>query len=466
MPTRCASLRAFGAVLLLALLLVVGCNTETPPDTPSASPSDSASVHDAVIYEMFIPDFSEEGTFRGAMARFDHLDELGVNTIWLMPIHPIGEERAKTDIGPLGSPYSIRDFYAVNPAYGSEADFRAFVDSAHARDMRVIIDLVANHTAWDHPWLDEHPEWYEDGPLNGFTMPVMDGDTTDWTDVVQLDYDNPQLRNEMIAMMQYWVREYDIDGYRADVAGLVPQDFWTRAIDSLEAVKDPVFMLAEDESPAMHEAGFDLTYAWPFYGEMVQTWEEGRSLSELVETIESVEDDLPDSALRMRFSTNHDETAWDAPPPALFDGLEGSKTAFVFATTLPGVPLIYNGQELGVQAPVPFFEATPYDWNVSSDSTLLPFYTEYMDVYTESDALQHGTLDILTPNADDALLYRRVADAEELLIAINVRNAEVRIDLPANHQGRPWTDVFSGESLTPDRFTLAPHAYRILRAAE
>lgn len=466
MLSSSSPLRALTAALLFTALLIGGCQSPTPSGTASSAPIDAASVDDAVIYEMFVPDFSPAGTFRGAMARFDHLESLGVNTIWLMPIHPIGKERAKTDIGPLGSPYSIRDFYAVNPDYGTEADFRAFVDAAHARDMRVIIDLVTNHTAWDHPWLDEHPEWYEDGPINGFTVPVMDGDTTDWTDVVQLDYDNPELRAEMIAMMQYWVRTFNIDGYRADVAGLVPIDFWARAIDSLEAVKDPVFMLAEDESPAMHEAGFDLTYAWPFYSGMVETWQDGRSVSDLVETIESVEDSLPPGALRMRFSTNHDETAWDAPPPELFGGRRGSQAAFVLATTLPGVPLIYNGQELGIAEPVPFFEATPYDWSASPDSTLMSFYTAYMDVYTGSAALRSGTLDILTPNADDALLYRRVADAEELLIAVNVRDAEVRIDVPADHQGRTWTDVFSGDTVSPSAFTLAPYAYRILRAAE
>lgn len=463
------TLRSLSASLLLALVLVVGCDSGAPPDdalNETPRPDTTAWVGDAVIYEMFIPDFSEDGTFQGAIERFDHLEELSINTIWLMPIHPIGEERAKTDIGPLGSPYSIRDYYAVNPNYGSEEDFQAFVEEAHDRNMHVIIDLVANHTAWDHPWLTEHPEWYEDGPIDGFTVPVMDGDTTDWTDVVQLDYDNPELRDEMITMMQYWVREFDIDGYRADVAGLVPNDFWTRAIDSLEAVKNPVFMLAEDAGPEMHNTGFDLTYAWPFYGEMVQTWEEGRSLSELVETIESVEDELPDGALRMRFSTNHDETAWDAPPPALFGGLEGSKTAFVFATTLPGVPLIYNGQELGVQDTVSFFEATPYDWDMDPDSTLMPFYTEYMDFYTGSKALQEGSLDILTPNSDNALLYRRVADAEELLIAINVRNTEVSIDLPEEHQGRTWTSVFSDETVTSATFNLAPYEYQILRAAE
>ncbi|MES3628823.1 MAG: alpha-amylase family glycosyl hydrolase [Longimonas sp.] len=462
--TRYFSLSTLLAAAVLAFMLAGGCEAPDAPP-PSEASSAASDVSDAVIYEMFIPDFSPEGTFQGAIERFDHLEQLGVNTIWLMPIHPIGEERAKTDIGELGSPYSIRDFYGVNPDYGTKDDLQDFVSAAHERNMRVILDLVANHTAWDHPWTEEHPEWYADGPEDGFSIPVMDGDTTDWTDVVQLNHDSEALHDEMIAMMQYWVREHDIDGYRADVAGLVPFDFWERAIDSLRTVKDPVFMLAEDAQPEMHDVGFDLTYAWPFYGSLVDTWAGEQSLPELIDVIESVESELPAGALRMRFTTNHDETAWDAPPPALFGGHEGSKAAFVFATTLPGVPLIYNGQELGVEEPVPFFEATPYDWN--RDDTLMPFYTEYMGIYTTSSALRRGTLDILTPDAEDAVLYRRVHDNEELLIAVNIRDASTTVSLPAAHQGRTWEDAFSGDTTTVNTsLELDAYEYQIMRAVE
>lgn len=222
-----------GAIFVLGLM---GC--QVPSDETGSAVIDGvgepAWVKGATVYEVFVPDASEAGTFQGLIGRLDKIQEMGVNTLWLMPIHPIGEKRRKSDVGLLGSPYSIRDYYDVNPDYGTKEDFRALVDSVHARDMHIIIDLVANHTAWDHPWLDEQPDLYSDGPINGFTVPVLNGDTTDWTEVVDLNYDNPTTRQKMIDVMQYWVREFDIDGYRCDVAHAVPLDFWENAIDSAQ----------------------------------------------------------------------------------------------------------------------------------------------------------------------------------------------------------------------------------------
>lgn len=250
---------ALGSVLVIGL---VGCDTPSQTDNTSGvdGVGEPAWVQGATVYEVFVPDASEEGTFQGLIRRLDEIQQMGVNTLWLMPIHPIGEKRRKSDIGSLGSPYSIEDYYAVNPDYGTKEDFRALVDSVHARGMHIIIDLVANHTAWDHPWLEKHPDMYSDGPTNGFTVPVLDGDTTDWTDVVELDFDSPRTRQEMIDVMQYWVREFNIDGYRCDVAHAVPLDFWENAIDSVETHKE-VLMLAEAAEPEMHEVGFDQTYA-------------------------------------------------------------------------------------------------------------------------------------------------------------------------------------------------------------
>ena len=269
MIRRCI-LAASVCALVLGLL---GCGAPSQDHEPAAvdGVGEPAWVQDATVYEVFVPDASEEGTFRGLIGRLDEIQEMGITTLWLMPIHPIGEERRKSDIGALGSPYSIQDYYDVNPDYGTREDFRALVDSVHARDMHIIIDLVANHTAWDHPWLEDHPDMYSDGPINGFTVPVLNGDTTDWTDVVELDFDNPRTRQEMIDVMQYWVREFNIDGYRADVAHAVPLDFWENAIDSVEAHKE-VLMLAEAAEPEMHEVGFDQTYAWPFYGALKRVW--------------------------------------------------------------------------------------------------------------------------------------------------------------------------------------------------
>ena len=426
---RRLAFRALGSSLILALLLVTGCLPASKQPTAPDGVGAPNWVNDAVVYEVFIPDFSPAGTFRGAIDRLDELEAMGVTTLWLMPIHPVGEERAKTDIGALGSPYAVRDFYAVNPDYGTEEDFQALVDSVHARDMHIIIDLVANHTAWDNAWLDEHPDWYTEGPIDGFTVPLLDGDTTDWTDVVDLNYENEALRQEMIDVMQYWVRTFDIDGYRCDVAHQVPVDFWTAAIDSVEAIK-PVLMLAEAAEPEMHTAGFDYTYAWPFYGALKAVWE-GAPVRDLVTQVDTTLDALPLRAKRLRFTTNHDESMWDASPIELFDGTAGSKAAFVLATTMPGVPLVYNGQELGVADTVSFFARTPYDWARDSADTLAPFYTDYLTLHRASPTLRRGTLIVLTPNAEDALLYVRSFEDETMLVAVNVRDRAIQVPIPS-----------------------------------
>lgn len=457
------SLRSVALAVALTLGLVVGCGPSPDASSPDTSTIDGvgepAWVGGATVYEVFVPDASEEGTFQGLIGRLDEIEKMGVNTLWLMPIHPIGEERRKSDIGALGSPYSIRDYRAVNPDYGTKEDFRALVDSVHARDMHIIIDLVANHTAWDHPWLEEHPDMYTDGPIDGFTVPVMNGDTTDWTDVVDLNYDNPRTRQEMIDIMQYWVREFNIDGYRADVAAAVPSDFWAAAIDSVETIK-PVMMLAEAGEPEMHEVGFDLTYAWDFYDRLKRVWAEDRPVGALAQRVDSTEAVLPGAGERLRFTTNHDETMWDAPPTELFDGVEGSKAAFVLASTMPGVPLVYNGQELGVEDTVSFFERTPYDWE--QDAELTDFYRTHLTLYRDSPALQDGTLEVLTPDAEDVLVYSRSAEEEELLLAVNVRDEAATVDVPSDYAEATLVRERTDETVSADTMELGPYDYRIL----
>jgi glycosidase len=452
------------AALFVAAGLLVGCNgTSDAPSEPTSIDGVGTPdwVDDAVVYEMFIPDFSEEGTFRGAIDRFDELKAMGVTTIWLMPIHPVGEKRAKTDIGPLGSPYAVTDYKGVNPEYGGPEQFRAFVDSAHANDMHVIIDWVANHTAWDHPWIEAHPEYYTEGPIDGrFTYPLLDGDTTDWTDVVDLNFENQEMRDKMIDAMQFWVEEYNIDGFRCDVAHQVPVEFWERAIDSLETEKE-VFMLAEAAEPEMHSVGFDLTYAWPYYGALKRVWEEDEPVHHLMTQVDTTLDNIPGAGRRLRFTTNHDETMWDATPVQLFGGREGSKAAFVLTTTLPGTPLVYNGQELGIRDTVSFFAAQPYDWD--PDTTLVPFYTEHLNVWRSSSALRTGSFEPLTPDAEDAVLFARSSADETLLVAVNVRNAAATVDIPDTYSEQTLTDVHAGTTVSADPLELGPYGYRILR---
>jgi glycosidase len=454
------------AALALTLGWAVGCgpSSDSSNTDPNRAPIDGvgepAWVQDAVVYEVFVPDASEEGTFRGLIDRLDEIEQMGVTTLWLMPIHPIGEERRKDDIGSLGSPYSIRDYYAVNPDYGTKADFRALVDSVHARDMHIILDLVANHTAWDHPWLEENPDMYTPGPVDGFTVPILDGDTTDWTDVVDLNFENARTRQSMIDIMQYWVREFDVDGYRCDVAHAVPLDFWNAAIDSVESIK-PVLMLAEAAEPEMHEVGFDYTYAWPYYGALKTVWEEDVPVGRLATQVDTTLDNLPGAGERLRFTTNHDETMWDATPPELFGGLEGSKAAFVLTTTMPGTPLVYNGQELGVADTVSFFARTPYDWG--QDPSIETFYRDYLTLYRNSPALHHGELNVLTPEAEDVLVYSRVAENSEMVVAVNVRDEAATVPVPSGYAEASLVDAVTGEALAADSLALDGYGYRLLR---
>ena len=229
----------------------------------------------AVLYQINTRQFTEEGTFRAAEQHLPRLKALGADILWLMPIHPIGIQNRK---GTLGSQYAVRDYYGVNPEFGTLDDLKHFVAAAHAAGMYVIIDWVANHTAWDNPLVHEHPEWYARDWKGDFRPTPW----RDWTDVIDLDYRHPALRRYMTEALKYWVTETDIDGYRCDVAGFLPTDFWNTARKALDAIK-PVFMLAEWESLDLHAEAFDATYAWSWYDAVHQITANKADLADLID---------------------------------------------------------------------------------------------------------------------------------------------------------------------------------------
>lgn len=441
------------------LFLLPGCNAPSQQGSTDAlwwSPPDWVSH--AVIYEVFVSDFSEEGTFQAIIPRLGELKDLGITTLWLMPIHPIGVEGRK---GVLGSPYAVMDYYGINPNYGTKNDFKDLVHAVHANGMKIILDVVANHTSPDNAWMDEHSDWYTQGPDGEPTVPISpDGNPTDWTDTVDLNYDSEELRAEMINMLRYWIEEFDIDGYRCDVATWVPYDFWKDAIVALREIK-PILMLAESDDIRIHDSGFDLTYAWPEYDKMKEVWE-GAPVSELVQLITHIEDELPDGTGRLRFTTNHDETAWDAPPPAVFGGKIAAKAAYILTSTLPGVPLIYTGQETGIDVNVSFFEQTAYDWTANRD--VRTFFEDYFDFFHESSALKGGSLAFLAPEENDIMMFERTSGGERLIVVVNVRNRESSVDVPASLQGTTGADVFTDEIVSfSDALILEPHEYHVVR---
>ncbi|MCX8056168.1 MAG: alpha-amylase family glycosyl hydrolase [Ignavibacteria bacterium] len=319
--------------------------TKISKSTARKSP---AWVSEGIIYEIFPRSFTKEGNFKALINKLPYLKELGVTILWLMPIHPIGELKRK---GSLGSPYSVKDYYAVNPEYGTKEDFRKFVNEAHKLGFKVIIDEVLNHCAWDNELVKKHPEWFTKDK-NGNLIPP----NSDWTDVVDFNYDNPQLRKYMIEMLKYWVREFDIDGFRMDVSELVPTDFWEEARTELEKIK-PQFWLSEGTLPEHHLKAFDMTYSWNIYDLFKPILQGERLPNTILNSLKIEEYTFPKNSLRMRFNENHDKVR----ATEVF-GYDGSLITAGLVFALNGVPLVHAGQEVGEKKFSSLFEKTEINW--------------------------------------------------------------------------------------------------------
>ena len=393
-------------------------------------------VRDGVIYEIYPRAFSQQGTFNAITARLDELKELGVTILWLMPIHPIGQEKKK---GTIGSPYAVRDYYGINPDYGTADDLKRLVRGAHARGLKVIIDIVANHTSWDNV-LMKHPEYYKHDAKGNITYPH------DWYDIAALNYDNVQLRRYMTDMLTHWIREFDLDGFRCDVAGEVPTDFWENARRELDQIKPDIVMLAEAHKPELQVTAFDLDYSWPLHGALTNVLQGRGRASNLRDEWEKEVKEWPKGALHMRFSDNHDERR----AIARF-GEQGALAASAFVFTLDGVPMIYNGMEVGdtTESGAPaLFEKLPIFWPIAERRPEFPkFYKQMMAMRKGSVALRRGTLEWLK-NSDESrvVTFVRRAPGDELLVAINFSN-------------RPFT----GRVIGGPRLSLGAWGYRFIR---
>jgi glycosidase len=372
---------------------------------------------DAVIYQINTRQYSQDGTFAAVEADLDRIQSLGVDILWLMPIHPIGEAKRK---GELGSPYAVADFRKVNPELGTEDDFRSLVEAVHARGMKLIIDWVANHSAWDNWMITEHPEWYtrdEDGEM---THPP----DTDWLDVADLDYSNDALREYMRESLAYWVEEFGIDGYRADVAGMVPTDFWNSVRPRLDAVK-PVFMLAEWQQPELHEKAFDASYAWQ-WKEIMQGIVAGENTAaDLAGYYAEYQADWPGNAMRMAYTDNHDQNTWDGLTQEIY--ADAYETAVVLSFTGAGIPLIYNGQECDNRNRLEFFERDPIEWNCEAEVGDL--FRDLVRLKTDNPVLHNApwgaaTTQVETSNPQAVFSFiRQNADGNAVLVTANLSDA-------------------------------------------
>jgi glycosidase len=384
--------------------------------------ADTSWVPRSALYEVFVQDFSPSGTFRGVIEGLDRIQAAGANVIWLMPIYPIGVLNRK---GPLGSPYAVRDYRAVNPAYGTAADFRALVEAAHSRGMKLILDFVPNHTSPDNAWVKEHPDYYVRNERGELTVPRDEkGKLTDWTDVAQLDYKNAKLRRAMIENMQFWLREFSIDGFRVDVAGFIPDDFWREAVPALRgAVPRRILLLAEWGDLEMHRLGYDLTYAWDSYDRLKAVWQ-GAPASTFAEGELPDMKAMPRGGMRMRFSTNHDKTAWEDPPLKVFRGSTGARAAFVALALLPGRPLLYNGQEIESPQKLGLFESQAIEWKRAGADSARAFYSRVVNLArTEPALIGRDFQPVKTSAPKDVIAYRR----GDLVVLVNARGRPVKV---------------------------------------
>jgi glycosidase len=375
-------------------------------------------TRDATIYEVNLRQYSQPGTLNALTDDLPRLKKLGVGILWLMPIHPIGERNRK---GSLGSYYAVRDYTAVARDYGSLDDLRYLVKQAHANGMHVILDWVANHTAWDHPWVSQHPDWYKKnakGEIYSVTFTNEAGGTEEWSDVVGLDYGNKHLWKGMTEAMAYWVREADIDGFRCDAAGLVPTAFWNQARAELDRIK-PMFMLAEWNEPELHEHAFDMTYDWDLSEVLKQIGKGKAGAAALRAYVSKPPKAYPRDAYRMQFTNNHDINSWQGTDQELYGPAYPALTVLSF--TLPGMPLIYNGQEAGLNKKLEFFEKDPIDWKLKPQHG---FYTKLINLKKHNPALWNGqyggAVQLLDVGNDQVFAFQRQQGSNRVSVYVNI----------------------------------------------
>lgn len=433
-----------GYILLLlplaGILLVLACVPKTK-EVKKQNALVSYVVHPdwskfANIYEVNIRQYTPEGTFAAFQEHLPRLRELGIDILWLMPVNPVGEKNRK---GSLGSYYAVKDYIAVNPEFGTMDDFKHLVSKAHELGFKVILDWVANHTAWDNPWITEHPEWYKVDSLGNPVSPF------DWTDVAALNYENKVLWDEMIKSLKFWVTEADVDGYRCDVAGMVPTEFWDKARKELDQVK-PVFMLAEAEMPEHHTNAFDMSYGWELHHIYNSIAKGEKNATDLIKYFAKQDTLFPADAYRMNFITNHDENSWKGTEMKRLG--DAVNTMAVLTFTLPGMPLLYSGQEVGLNKMLRFFEKDTIIW--STNPELSSFYTQLCMLKKNNQALWNGSVGgflqaVKIKNDSTTLAFVREQFDNKILVIANLSAKAIVAELKDPIIKGDYEDYFTGE---------------------
>lgn len=419
-------------------------------------------VKNANIYEVNVRQYTPEGTFNAFSAHLPRLKEMGVDILWFMPIYPISKERRK---GSLGSYYAVSDYTGINPEFGTLEDFKAVVDKAHSLGMKVILDWVANHTGWDHPWVKQHPEWYTKNEKGEITDPIgQDGKSWGYTDVADLDFSSMDMRQAQIDAMKYWVGDVGVDGFRCDIAADVPDDFWVALRPQLDSIR-PVFMLAEAEHPPHREEGsFQMSYGSSFHHIMNKIAKGEKDATAVGEWL-SQDREKFENGFHMHFITNHDENSWNGTE---FERLgEGVETFAVLAATFDGMPLIYSGQEAALNKPLRFFEKDTIQWG---DYPMQDFYATLLQLKHQNKALWNGEAGaepVLLSNTNEkaVLAYMREKEDNRVIVVLNLTGDPQSVTLNGGNYIGDYTNVFANRSLTLTEdmvFQLNPWDYIVL----
>ena len=432
------------------VVAVVGCR---PTQETKEVAFEMPAVEDIAMYQVNPRVFAPSNSLNAVAERIDSIRDLGVNVMWVMPIYPIGIEKGKN------SPYCIRDYKAIAPEFGTIDDFKHLTQVCHEHGMGMILDWVANHTAWDHPWVKEHPDWYTyDEKADTIICPQP----WNWEDVADLNYDNKDMRAAMIDAMKFWIVDVGIDGFRCDVADGVPADFWKDAIDQLrQAAGDrKIVMLAEGKNvDNFTVGGFDMNYGWDYKDSLVHVFRDGKPAEYLIRADKAEYDSLPAGKVKLRFTTNHDHST-DKTPCVEFTNDRGAMAAYVASIFPHGGALIYGSQEVGYPEPINFFKYVPVDWTAKPE-----IYQEYkllIALYNDHPALRKGTMTAWPDN--DVLIFEKKNSEESFLVVVNVRNEQKTIQIPEGWSGHETEDVVANKIIKLDgTLTLEPFQYLILK---
>jgi glycosidase len=450
-------LTAFSFFLLITI--GIACNNSSGVQS-SATDTTSIDGHPAWIeqgniYEVNTRQYTPEGTFKAFEKHLQRLKDMGVQTLWFMPIQPIGKEGRK---GALGSYYAISDYRSVNPEFGTMEDWKALVNKIHSMGMKVIIDWVPNHTSPDHPWVKSHPEFYIRDSVTG--IPIHQPGT-DWTDTRKLDFRNKQIADSMIAVMKFWITETGIDGYRCDHAQGQGKDFWKRCNTELKALNKNILMLAEAEDDWVYNSGFDMSYAWKFFHKTVDIAAGRRPAYSLDSVLHQQDSVFSSTAIFLYFTSNHDENSWNKADYGTMPGASHAPFAVLTQTMKQSVPLIYSGQEEPVLDSISFFYKDTISFKTLQRAN---FYKTLLNLRKNNPALAANASFKKLRTTNDTALYafEREKNGHKVLVIVNLSKQAQEFTWKDQPSEKEWNNVFAGNKEPVDKgFGIEPWGYAV-----